>query len=455
MAHDVFISYSTQDKAVADAVCAALETKKIRCWIAPRDVMPGIPYAKALLDGINQCQIFVLVFSADSNTSPQVMREVEIAVKKGTPIIPLRIEDVTPSGAMEYYLSVPHWLDAMTPPLERHLQKLANTVQALLTTEAEEQQQGKLTTPTLKPIPRTTPGRKLGRVHILVGALVIVLIVLGVIYLTGGFGGQDETGISSLPTTTSDLTSTPTPTPTSTTTPVLDTTSVLEPTTSAEPTELAAEHYNLGLALLEGGQYELAISEFNKVIEIDPSALAYFNRGMSYYYMEKYDLAIADYTKAIELDPSNASAYNFRGDSYLAKGEYDIAIADFSEAISISSWYDAAYHDRAIAYYYKGEYGKAISDLTAAIEISPNEPDYYNFRGFLYKDTMEYDKAIADFDKTLELEPTYDAAYFNRGICYRELGMIDEAIADLERCIELSQDASLIQKAQEELSELR
>jgi len=46
MAHDVFLSYSSQDKPIADAVCAALEAKKIRCWIAPRDVLAGVPMAK-------------------------------------------------------------------------------------------------------------------------------------------------------------------------------------------------------------------------------------------------------------------------------------------------------------------------------------------------------------------------------------------------------------------------
>lgn len=440
MAFDVFISYSNRDKTVADAVCATLEAKKIRCWIAPRDVLPGVPYAKALLDGINQSKIFVLIFSSDSNTSPQVMREVEIAVKNGIPIIPLRIEDVPPSGAMEYYLSVPHWLDAMTPPLEKHLNKLANTVESLLTSQAEEQQKSTTTTP--EPTPRIKPGIKLKWVYVLSGAVVITLVVLGVIYLTGGFGGQDETSLNSLPTTTSDITSTPT------------STSAPEPTTSSGLIESPEEHYELGLALLEGGQYALAISEFNKVIEVDPSAEVYFQRGMAYYYLGKYDTAISDYTKAIDLNPSFDSAYNFRGDAYLAKGEYDIAIANFTEAISLNSMYHYAYHDRAIAYYYKGDYDNAIADLTEAIEISPYEPDYYNLRGYFYRDIMEYEKAIADFDMTLELEPTYDAAYYNRGICYKELGMIDEAIADLEKCIEISKDESLIQAAQQELSDL-
>ena len=131
MAHDVFISYSTTDKTIADAVCATLEAKGIRCWIAPRDVQPGTPYGEALINALNESRIMVLVFSSDSNNSLHVMREVERAVNKGLPIIPFRIEDVPLSKNMEYFISVPHWLDALTPPLEKHLQQLAETIETL------------------------------------------------------------------------------------------------------------------------------------------------------------------------------------------------------------------------------------------------------------------------------------------------------------------------------------
>ncbi|HEY45964.1 MAG TPA: TIR domain-containing protein [Anaerolineae bacterium] len=139
MAHDVFISYSNLDKTVADAVCATLEARKIRCWIAPRDVPPGKSWPAAIVDAIDASQVFVLVLSNGSNTSEQVIREVGGAVGKGIPILPLRIEDVEPSREMSYYLQITHWLDALTPPLEQHLEKLANSVQALMSVGAEVQ----------------------------------------------------------------------------------------------------------------------------------------------------------------------------------------------------------------------------------------------------------------------------------------------------------------------------
>jgi hypothetical protein len=135
MAHDVFICYSSRDKAIADAACAALESRKIRCWIAPRDVPPGQPWAGALVRAIDESRILVLVFSSESNSSPQVIREVERAADRGLPIIPLRVEDAQPSQDMEFFIKRLHWLDAVTPPLEGHLQRLCDTVQALLAGE--------------------------------------------------------------------------------------------------------------------------------------------------------------------------------------------------------------------------------------------------------------------------------------------------------------------------------
>ncbi len=134
MAHDVFISYVVSDRKTADAVCAVLEKNKIRCWVAPRDVQPGATWAKAVVDAISDSRLMVFILSSQSNDSPQVMREVERAVHRGIPILPLRIEDVVPSGNMEYFLSATHWLDAMSPPLEAHLERLAAAARNLLAT---------------------------------------------------------------------------------------------------------------------------------------------------------------------------------------------------------------------------------------------------------------------------------------------------------------------------------
>ncbi|HQY88867.1 MAG TPA: toll/interleukin-1 receptor domain-containing protein, partial [Tepidisphaeraceae bacterium] len=132
MPHDVFLSYSSKDKPTADAVCALLEREGLRCWIAPRDIKPGEDWPEAIITALDGCEVLVLVFSSHSNESNQCKREVERAFDKGLPVLPLRIEHVEPSKSLEYFISTPHWLDAVNPPLEDHTKKLAFTIRTII-----------------------------------------------------------------------------------------------------------------------------------------------------------------------------------------------------------------------------------------------------------------------------------------------------------------------------------
>ena len=138
MAHDIFLSYSHKDKSVADAICSVMEKKGISCWIAPRDINPGVPFAEAIIDGITGAKVFILVYSSNSNHSQQVIKEVDRAVHHGLAIIPFRVEDVPMSKQLEYYISDVHWLDALVPPLERHFDRLYRVVRLLLKMEPEQ-----------------------------------------------------------------------------------------------------------------------------------------------------------------------------------------------------------------------------------------------------------------------------------------------------------------------------
>ncbi len=192
MAHDAFISHSSKDKTIADAVCGTLERKNIRCWIAPRDVPPGTHYGAALDKAIENSKIFILLLSKGSNNSAQVIRELEIAADNGIPIIPIRIEDIEPTDAMRYYVKSLHWLDALTPPLERHLEKITVSVQALLSIEAEENIPSIKETLSLK----ETPSHKRSRLplwaSILIGLAALVLVAGGVWFLMNSLGLEAE-----------------------------------------------------------------------------------------------------------------------------------------------------------------------------------------------------------------------------------------------------------------------
>lgn len=132
MAYDIFLSHSHVDKRYADAICHCLENAGMRCWMAPRDIRPSEDWAEAIINGMDQCRILLLVFSSSSNNSPQVRREVERAVNKGLTILPFRIEAVAPSKSLEYFISTQHWLDAFDRDLDASLAELLHGVSAVL-----------------------------------------------------------------------------------------------------------------------------------------------------------------------------------------------------------------------------------------------------------------------------------------------------------------------------------
>lgn len=135
--HDVFISHSSEDKPIADAICAELESQNIRCWIAPRDILPGKDFQEAIIDGLNESKLFIFVFSSNANQSPHAQRELSQAAHKKITILPFRTEDVNPCKTIEYILTNIHWLDAMTPPLKKHLKVLAEKVKLNLLHEGD------------------------------------------------------------------------------------------------------------------------------------------------------------------------------------------------------------------------------------------------------------------------------------------------------------------------------
>ncbi len=129
--YDAFVSHSSKDRTYAELVCQSLESHSLRCWIAPRDIQPGVEWGAAIIDGIDRSKVMLVIFSTNANDSAQVRREVERGIGKSMPILPFRIEDASPKGSLEFALSNTHWLDGFKPPIEPTLTQLVQSVKAL------------------------------------------------------------------------------------------------------------------------------------------------------------------------------------------------------------------------------------------------------------------------------------------------------------------------------------
>lgn len=132
MAHDIFVSYASADEGTALAVVGALEKQGLLCWIALRDIPAGEVYPRAIIQAIEQCRCFLLLFTAHSNRSQQVLREVERAVHRRVPVLSFRIDEEPMSSDLEYFLSVSQWQNAFPGQLDQHLPRLVHSVAALL-----------------------------------------------------------------------------------------------------------------------------------------------------------------------------------------------------------------------------------------------------------------------------------------------------------------------------------
>ena len=109
---DVFISYSSKDSNKAIEVCTYLELAKLRCWIAPRDVVPGFNYAEGIVSSIKNSKLFLLVLTSESSISRHVANEVDCAFTNNIPIVTFKIGSFIVSDALGYYLNRLHWLNA-------------------------------------------------------------------------------------------------------------------------------------------------------------------------------------------------------------------------------------------------------------------------------------------------------------------------------------------------------
>jgi hypothetical protein len=196
MSQYVFLCHATEDKAVATAICEALEAGGVPCWIAPRNIKPGADYSGAIVKAIGEAKALVLVLSTHSNESEHVKREVERAVSRGVSIIPFRIEEVLPSQTLEYFISTTQWVDAFTPPLEKHVDYLVANLKEQVPPEAkatkaaepEAPHPPRAASPTTKRWLLTVPGL----VTLAAAAVLVVTGLLGSLYLLGTFSRNDN-----------------------------------------------------------------------------------------------------------------------------------------------------------------------------------------------------------------------------------------------------------------------
>ncbi|MCF7958617.1 MAG: tetratricopeptide repeat protein [Phycisphaerae bacterium] len=188
------------------------------------------------------------------------------------------------------------------------------------------------------------------------------------------------------------------------------------------------------------GQYDKAVADFTKAVELKSDDNLYWLRGDAYYSLGQYDKAFADFTKSIELNPKNSYYWRGRGVNYRSLGQYDKALADFSKAIELNPNDAGHWYAQGLAHRSIGQIDKAIADFTKAIELQPDFVFPWIERGKEYLNLRQYDKALIDFTKAIELNLNAAWPRFERGKAYLDLDQYDKALTDFTKAIELKSD---------------
>jgi formylglycine-generating enzyme required for sulfatase activity len=165
MARKVFLSYSSSDKDIADRVCSVLEAAQISCWIAPRDIEPGVDYPAAIVEAINSCQVLVLILTKLAAASPHVLSEVGHAFNGKKRIIPFHLTSEPPPENLEYFLSMTQWLDSSDGCTDQNLKRLTEAISDPLAGRAD---------------PGATHTRE-RRTRLLAGVISVVVLAFGMI----------------------------------------------------------------------------------------------------------------------------------------------------------------------------------------------------------------------------------------------------------------------------------
>lgn len=190
----------------------------------------------------------------------------------------------------------------------------------------------------------------------------------------------------------------------------------------------ARAYNNRGLAHFQNKDYNLALADFLKALELNPKYHhTYKNLGILYFKVRQHEKAIELYNRFIELFPFDSEIYLNRGHCHLELGNYSQAIKDYTKYISTTPNFFYGYYLRGKSHYRNNENEKALKDLNIAVNLNPRFPDSYYFRGLTKLSSRNFEEAIADFDEAIKLKKDFGEAYINKARAYEFLDRFDLA----------------------------
>ena len=181
----------------------------------------------------------------------------------------------------------------------------------------------------------------------------------------------------------------------------------------------------------ELGQFNLAIKEATRTIELDGSKAFYGHRGDIYRSAGMYDQAISDYTISMEDDPSSGYEYYAIGWCYELQGDNDKALEYYNQGIDLDKTYSYLFVSRGDLLMELGRQEEAKIDFEKVLEID-DEPEDGSCRHYALLGLGRDVEALEWMDKIIENEPYDNGHYYDKACLLARMGKTDEALASLE-----------------------
>ena len=209
----------------------------------------------------------------------------------------------------------------------------------------------------------------------------------------------------------------------------------------------AEQYYSSGLAKADKGDFDGAIADYSKAIELNPRyPEAYAKRAsareaFAFKVKGNYNGVLDDYDKAIALGENTAELHNSRGYVRQLTGDLDGAIADFTNALELDGSCVVCCYNRATAFRNKGDLDSAMADFTKAIDAHNNPilSECYDGRGLVRGMKGDIAGAVEDFTKAISINPDNLKAYGNRGVALLRLRRDGEALKDFDHLLKVDQ----------------